>query len=298
MGSASGPKQVYQHYCQPSSASPPCFPSTQPSLVTSQPHLTHDSWRILIALTHQASGKVSTKPQSQLLSLFRKSPVFGFLQRAWKAAAWRAYVRESCSGARACVQRACCERKTGFGAGCGETEAAPCLSEFARIGMCHQELVIVVLPIKSLHISCAQCPCLNDPLFFLNSLNCQKTGSFHFICSDPFDQLWLLIFLTNADDLLHILTHDGLIVTVTPSLSLSLSLSRPAQPGPQLHRLPDPAAGPGPSRGWWPHGELRPSCDPDSAESELVDTRLEWADTVTTARGSEHSAPKNSLFKY
>ena len=66
MGSASGPKQVYQHYCQPLPASPPCFPSTQPSLVISQPHLTHDSWRILIALTHQASGKVSTKPQSQL----------------------------------------------------------------------------------------------------------------------------------------------------------------------------------------------------------------------------------------
>ena len=185
MGSASGPKQVYQHYCQPLPASPPCFPSTQPSLVISQPHLTHDSWRILIALTHQASGKVSTKPQSQLLSLFRKSAVFGFLQRAWKAAAWRAYVRESCSGARACVQRACCARKTGFGAGCGETEAAPCLSEFARIGMCHQELVNVVLPIKSLHICCAQCPCLNDPFFFLNSLYCKKTREFSFYMQWP-----------------------------------------------------------------------------------------------------------------
>lgn len=179
--------------------------------------------------------------QSQLLFLFRKSPVFGFLQRAWKAAARRAYVRESCSGARACVQRACGARRTGFGAGwscslsvriCQNWNVSPRTCEFR------------LLPIRSLHIFCAP----NVYVSFVKHFLTAKIGNMHSLCKDPFDQLWLLIFLSN--DLLHIVPHDGLIVTpLPPAPSARSTAALSAWPG----------TGPACSRGWWPNGELRPS---------------------------------------
>ena len=85
------------------------------------------------------------------------------------------------------------------------------------------------VPIRSLHIFCAQCPRLNDPF------KPGKTGNIHNMQGSMSPIMTVDIFWQMLMTYYTLWTHDGLIVTVT------LCTAWPAQPRPQLHCLPDPA---------------------------------------------------------
>ena len=91
----------------------------------------------LIKLAARFLGNHVSLRHSQLLT--RKSPVSGFLQRAWKP---QPGVRMFGKAAvRACCVQ-CAVSRTGSGAGCGDWSCS--LSEFARTGMCHKEIILQI----------------------------------------------------------------------------------------------------------------------------------------------------------
>ena len=138
MGSSLSP---WQALALPSAISIPHLPSTQPSLA----HFPALSYKWFLEPSRFSDSSSlrqgfyeTTFPWAESASHQKVSSVWISPARV-KAAAWRAYVRESRGACMLCAE---CGAQNWFWTRDGDWSCS--LSEFVRIGMCHKEIILQI----------------------------------------------------------------------------------------------------------------------------------------------------------